>query len=82
MCLVTVTEIPAHKLDAYMAESSRKMREIMASAARGECEWICADCLCSDPMGMPDQCFHGQQRCTEIIQRDKLRAMREGNEPQ
>jgi hypothetical protein len=79
---IKVTEMPAHKLEAHMAESSRQMREWTARAARGECGWICSDCCCSDPNGMPDKCFHGIQRCTNIITRDKMRAMREGNEPQ
>ncbi|GMG89624.1 hypothetical protein Cmtc_18950 [Cupriavidus sp. TKC] len=40
-------------------------------AARGECGWICADCCCSFSDGMPDECAHGHQRCTDIIKRDK-----------
>lgn len=51
-------------------------------AARGEIPWICSDCLLTFNEGMPDECFHKQQRCTDIIARDKMRAMREGNEQQ
>lgn len=42
-------------------------------AARGECAWVCADCCMTFPNGMPDKCGHGQQWCTDILQRD-LRA--------
>ncbi|MDQ7981940.1 hypothetical protein QYH69_32470 [Paraburkholderia sp. SARCC-3016] len=45
-----------------------------ARAARGECGWICADCGQSFPDGMPDKCMHGNQRCTDIITRDKRAA--------
>lgn len=44
-------------------------------AARGECGWVCADCCCSFPEGMPDVCTHGHQSCTDIIRRDKANAM-------
>ncbi|AFO47270.1 MULTISPECIES: hypothetical protein [Pseudomonas] len=57
------------------------LRECTDQAARGECGWVCADCCMSDPGGMADECFHKNQQCTEIIKRDKLHAMREGNEP-
>jgi len=43
-------------------------------AARGECGWVCADCCCSFPSGMPDECVYGHQRCTDIIKRDKAEA--------
>lgn len=43
-------------------------------AARGECGWICPDCCCSFPGGMPDKCEYGHQGCTDIIQRDKQNA--------
>lgn len=81
MTIVTVTVLPAHKLDEHIDQMNRATRAWTDSAARGECGWICADCCCSDPKGMPDQCFHGDERCTQIIRRDKLFAMREGNEP-
>jgi len=43
-------------------------------AARMECGWICASCSGSDYRGMPDECAHGQQWCTDIITRDKKAA--------
>ena len=49
-------------------------REWTAKAARGECAWICSDCCCSFPGGMPDECLYGDQRCTDIITRDKANA--------
>jgi len=49
-------------------------QEWEAKAARGECGWVCADCCMTFPEGMPDACGHGQQWCTEIIQRDKKAA--------
>lgn len=76
-----VTAIPANKLDAHIDEMSQAMRDHTDRAARGECGWICSDCCCVFPKGMPDECQHGNQWCTEIIQRDKREAMREGNEP-
>lgn len=50
-------------------------REWTAQAARGECGWICSDCSVSFHDGMPDECMHGYDRCTKIIQRDKQLAM-------
>lgn len=46
-------------------------RNWWAEAARGETGWICSDCQCIFPEGMPDTCAHGHSRCTELIQRDK-----------
>ena len=51
-------------------------------AARGECGWICSYCSCSFPNGMPDECIHGQQRCTDIIKRDKADALTHNNNAQ
>lgn len=76
-----VSVIPAHKLDAHIESMNTGIRVWTDQAARGECGWICSDCCCSDPKGMPDACFHGHQKCTEIIQRDKREAMQKGNEP-
>ncbi|HAL67338.1 MAG TPA: hypothetical protein DCP84_06640 [Pseudomonas sp.] len=76
-----VTEMPASEFPAYLDGMNRQMRDWTAQAARGECGWICADCCLSDPKGMPDACFYGNAKCTEIIQRDKLHAMCEGTEP-
>lgn len=50
---------------------NKSTREWTARAARGECAWVCSDCCQSDPKGMPDACLVDQDRCTEIIQRDK-----------
>lgn len=79
--MITVTEVPEKKLDQHIEKMNEGMRQWTDQAARGECGWICSDCCCSDPKGMPDECFHGHAKCTEIIQRDKHRAMRTGTEP-
>ncbi len=50
-------------------------RNWTAQAARGECGWICSDCCVSFSDGMPDEYPHGDQRCTDIIKRDKAEAM-------
>lgn len=57
-----------------LAEMNRVTRDWTMRAARNECAWICADCSCSFPNGMPDECEHGHQVCTDIIKRDKLKA--------
>ncbi|WP_316150453.1 hypothetical protein [Cupriavidus sp. BIC8F] len=44
-------------------------------AARDECSWVCSDCCMTFPEGMPDECAHGHQGCTDIIKRDKADAM-------
>ena len=66
--------------DESLAETIAKMDKIMQewtmSAARGECAWVCADCCCTFPKGMPDACTHGHQNCSDIIKRDKERAIR------
>lgn len=54
--------------------ATEMMRDWADRAARGECGWICPDCCCSFPEGMPDKCEHGHQGCTDIIQRDKQNA--------
>ncbi|WP_288649707.1 hypothetical protein [Pseudomonas sp. UBA5568] len=78
---IAVTEMPANKLPEYISALDQATRDWTDRAARGECPWVCADCCYTFKEGMPDQCCHGLQECTEIIKRDKLRAMREGNEP-
>jgi hypothetical protein len=78
---VKITEMPASEFPAYLEVMNKEVREWTDRAARGECGWICSDCCCFDPKGTPDSCWWGNQQCTEIIKRDKLRAMREGNEP-
>lgn len=79
--LVTITEIPAHKLPEHISDMDRVTREWTDQAARGECGWVCSDCCCTFNDGMPDECAHGLQACTDIIVRDKRNAMSEGNEP-
>jgi len=59
---------------AAISQADKLMRDWTDRAARGECGWICADCCCSFPEGMPDKCEHGHQSCTDIIQRDKQQA--------
>ena len=78
---ITVTEMPANKLPEYISALDQATRDWTDRAARGECPWVCADCCYTFNEGMPDACCHGVQQCTAIIKRDKLRAMREGNEP-
>lgn len=55
-------------------EIDRLTNEWTAKAARGECAWICSDCCCTFSEGMPNECAHGHQSCTDIIQRDKENA--------
>ena len=54
----------------------KMFRDYTERAARGECSWVCADCCCTFPDGMPDACLHGHQGCTDIITRDKANAKR------
>lgn len=75
-----VTIVPAAELESHIDGMNNTTRQWTDSAARGECGWICSDCCGSDPKGMPDACFYGDDRCTAIIQRDKAKAMRAGNE--
>ena len=63
------------ELGNVLDKMNKSMMGWTTRAARGECGWICSDCGCSFQSGMPDECAHGYQRCTEIIKRDKLRAM-------
>ncbi|WP_349573099.1 hypothetical protein [Azotobacter salinestris] len=78
---INVAVIPKGQEEAFIEEMNKSTREWTDRASRGECGWVCADCCGYDPNGMPDECFHGHQQCTEIIQRDKRKAMRESNEP-
>lgn len=82
MSKLTIEAIPIQGLPAYIEKLNRETREWTMQAARGETGWICADCCCSDPKGMPDECFHNLVKCTTTIQRDKREAMSEGVEPQ
>lgn len=54
---------------------NKATNEWTMKAARGECAWVCSDCGCSFPSGMPDTCEYDDQRCTDIIQRDKKDAL-------
>lgn len=72
MIFVTKTD----DIDKTIDELNKTTTEWTMQAARGECSWICADCSCSFPDGMPDECAHGHQRCTDIIKRDKALAMK------
>lgn len=82
LCEINMTDIQlpgvmiadTSNINATISFMDKITNEWMMRAARGECEWICSDCCCSDPSGMPDQCFHGAAWCTEIIQRDKKAA--------
>lgn len=60
---------------------NKATREWEMRAARGECGWVCADCCCTFPKGMPDACEHGHQYCTDIIQRDKREAAAQAAAP-
>lgn len=62
-------------LEHVIDEMNRTTQEWTMKAARGECSWICADCCCSFPKGMPDQCEYGHDSCTSIIKRDKANAV-------
>lgn len=61
-----------------IAEMNKATRDWELRAARGECEWICADCCLTFSEGMPDACEHGHQSCTDLIQRDKRAANSSG----
>ena len=58
-------------LNETLNEMNSRTKDWELKAARGECAWVCADCCCSFPEGMPDECMHGHQSCTDLIKRDK-----------
>lgn len=68
-------------LQSVMDSKAKAMMDWTYKSARGECAWICSDCGCSFPDGMPDACEHGGQQCTDIIQRDKKNACSGGVTP-
>lgn len=70
LCAVTIDESLPETIEAM----DKAMNNWTDKAARGECAWICSDCCCNFPEGMPDECAHGHQKCTDIIQRDKAMA--------
>lgn len=78
---VKVTLLKESELPQHISEMDKATRAWTERAARGECSWVCADCCYSFKEGMPDKCEHGNQWCTDIINRDKRLAMSEGNEP-
>ena len=67
-------------LNDTLNEMDRITNDWTVRAARGETGWICSDCCCTFPEGMPDECAYGHQRCTDIIQRDKARAAQENTD--
>ena len=66
----------SNRLDTEKALKSMNeaTREWTTQAAKGNCGWICADCCTSFPDGMPDVCAYNDNRCTDIIRRDKALA--------
>lgn len=70
---IFITPIQSN-MQEVISEMDRRTNEWFARAARGECNWICPDCCCVFPDGMPDECAHGHQGCTDLIQRDKAAA--------
>lgn len=72
-----VTMCSESELDSAIESMNVATRAWTLQAARGECGWVCADCCCSFPEGMPDECMHGDARCTSIILRDKELAKEE-----
>lgn len=76
--MVGIFIVPADgNLDQTIAAMDKATSDWTMQAARGECGWVCSDCCCSFPEGMPDECAHGHQGCTDIIQRDKAAARAE-----
>lgn len=84
MLSITITTVEADTPQQIQEE----LKDVFASmdaathawemkAARGECGWICADCCASFNEGMPDACAWDHQYCTDIIARDKKRAIEE-----
>lgn len=68
---IAASDSQPEKLFSVMDSIFRTMTE---KAALGECAWCCSDCCTYFPDGMPDKCPHNCQRCTDIIQRDKVEA--------
>jgi len=68
---MNIITIAVNPTDEQISQLDTAMQQWTLKAARGECSWICADCSMTFPDGMPDQCEHGHQGCTDIIKRDK-----------
>lgn len=60
--------------DKVLQDINQQTQEWTMRCARGEEYWICSDCGCGFPEGMPDKCAYNDQRCTDIIIRDKQSA--------
>ena len=71
LCVAPMDDSLPETIDAM----DKAMNEWTDKAARGECAWVCSDCCCSFPDGMPDECSHGDQRCTDIIRRENRRGV-------
>jgi len=56
----------------------QQTKEWMDSAAQGDAMWVCSDCGATVFEGMPDKCVYGHQSCTDILLRDKARALQKG----
>lgn len=68
------TVIAATSIEDGLAKASESAKAWTLRAALGQCGWVCADCCCSFPTGMPDKCTYNDQRCNDIIKRDKAEA--------
>lgn len=70
--------LSTHEISAdVMLAMNKATRDWELRAARGECSWMCADCSCTFPEGMPDACEWGHKGCTDLINRDKMEAKKE-----
>lgn len=54
-------------LEETLTEMDRVTNQWEEKAAKGEGGWICADCCSGCSAGMPNECVHGVQWCTDII---------------
>lgn len=75
---IFITTATGKALEDQISLMDKLTNDWTMRAARGECSWICADCCCTFPDGMPDACEHGHQGCTDIITRDKADARKQG----
>lgn len=76
--LVRITELFGKKqIDKHFDKMGKETRAWELRAARGECGWTCVDCGISDSLGMPDKCYHNNDRCNKLIARDKKEAFEE-----
>ena len=76
---ITPTHTGLHTgVEEALEHMNQAMRDWTTRAAQGKCSWICSDCCVSFSDGMPNECPHGDQRCTDIIKRDKAEATAKG----